>query len=352
MSVNNSENGRITSSAECAANAAAPVRSKNVAAFLAVSAAAVVTPFLGIWGFFALCASYAAALAACSGALRFVFFVPGTALALFIYNVMGTNLIPAGCALGFTLICAAALSVAIYRRKSAAFQTLCVAVTAAVISIASFVLYAMYVYGSVGAALSAAENALGAYLDKVLELLSAAAKRYAEGDMQGASLLGVGELTAVDSAALLRTLVLSVPGTFAGLALVLGWLVQLLSRPFLILFGRRDIVTDKKRIVLPLSLVLIYFAFSLVSLFSEGGTFVSVASSNVASALVPAIFCAGIGYIADFFRRTAGRFPAMLVVMFIFSVLLMPTFFVSFVRMAGIVGTVSAAIRARMTRDR
>lgn len=352
MSVDNSENGKRFASGDGGKDSVAPARSKNLAAFLTVSAAAALTPFLGFVGFLVLCASFAAAVASCSSVLRFAFFLPGTALALFIYNTMGTHPVPAACGLGFVLICSAVLGVAIYRRQSASVQTLAVGVTAAVLAIIAFVSYAMYAYGSVGAALSTAENALGAYLDKVLAVISAAAKRYAEGDPQGASLLSVGELSSIDTSALLRTLILSVPGTFASVALVFGWLVQLLSRPFLALFGRRDIVTDKKRIVLPLSLVIVYLAFSFISAFSSGETLPAVVAENVANALVPAIFCVGVGYIADFFRSPRGRFPTMLVVMFVFSALLMPSFFMTLVRVAGVVGTISAGIRSRMKKDR
>lgn len=352
MSVDNSENSNNVASGNGIGGSAAAVRSKNTAAFLAVTVAAAVTPFLGLWGFLALCASYAAAIAACSCALRFAFFLPGTALALFIYNALGTQPVLAACGFGFVLICAAVLGAAIHLRQSSAVQTLSVGVTAAVVAIAAFVSYALYAYGSVGAAFSAAENALGAYLDRVFAVLADAAKRYAEDDPQGATLLSVGALSSFDTKSFLRTLILYAPGTLAGAALVFGWIVQLVSRLFLTLFGRRDIVTDRKRIVLPISLVLVYLAASLVSLFSSGETFLAVSAANVASAIVPAIFCVGVGYVADFFRSSRGRFPAMLVVMFIFSALLMPSFFISLVRMAGVVGTIAAGIRSRMMKNR
>ncbi len=366
MSVDNSRNGRGFASGDGTGGERAAVQSKNFAAFVAVSVAAVVTPFLGIWGFLALCGSYAAALAACSSKLKYAFFLPATALALLIYDTLGMSVFLGAAGFAFVLVCAAVLGIAIYRRQSATLQALSVALTAVLIVCAAALSYAIYAYGSVGAAVEAAREALGAYLERLFALIASAARRYAENDPQAAQMLSVGELASVDTEEILRTVLLSAPGFAAGLALVFGWLVQLVSRPFVVLIGRRDIVTDKKRIALPMSFAIVYLAAALIASFSAEESVLTVAASNVSSALVPAIFCVGVGYVVDFFRaprvvRGPGggyvpgarpRFPAMLVVMFIFSALVMPTFFVSLVRVAGVVGTIAAGIRSMTPKNK
>lgn len=328
-----------------------PLNGKASAAFWAVTAAAALTPFLGAAAFLALSSAFAAATAACKTKLKYFFFVPGAAMALVIYYMQGSVLL-GGLALAFSLLCGAALGVVLRRRQSASVQTLTGGAVAYFFVFAVFVSFAMYAFGSVSAATEAVRSYLSTYMDEVFRILENAVVRYSEGDPQGAAALNLAAIPEIDRDAFVRSLILSFPGVAAGCALFFGWLAQLLARPFLILFGRRDMVTDKRRIVLPLSLVIVYLAVTLIASFSAEDTVLTVAAANVADALVPALFCVGVGYIADFVRAGRGRFPVMFAVMFILGALLMPSLCISLVRAVGVAVSLVRGIRAHMPSDR
>ena len=320
---------------------------KKFAAFLFVTLFAALVPFAGL----AAAAALIPALAACVGALRtpakYLYFIPGGAICVALFFVLNISPEVYGAILSTGVIGGFALGVAIRKKASATAQTVTLTVTMCLCFLAMVAAYAFTVFGSIGDFVKAAYDYAVARFAPFADALDSAVDKYASADPQSAQMLKVYSLSALDPKEVVRSAMLSLPGLIGFAAFTAGWAMQLLSRVFLKILGRGDLITEKRRIAIPASLAVIFLILRLTTYFMSGESLFSVCAVNVANALFPAMLIVGGGFVFGTIRSTRSRFSVMFIIMFSLSALIMPAVFLSALTVAGVIGTVVRAVRER-----
>lgn len=325
---------------------------KKFAAFLCVTLSALSVSLFGIAGFIALVPAFAATVAALDTPLRFLYFIPGAAVSVGICFAFDSS--PAICAvqIGCAVVCGFALGAALKRRASATAQSVTTAVTVYLLAAAAGIIVSLSFFGSIPDALRAAYNYAVEIFKEMMSVFESAAKHYAEIDPNAAAALDLSAYSAIDSDEAVRTVMFRLPGIFAAAAFVFGWVSQLLSRLFLLIIGRRDMITEVRRLKSPLSLAIIFFVLRLITFFISGESVFFLSSANVVTALYPFMIIIGAGYLIDIVRKTKNRFSIMILIMFSISALILPSVFIPVLSVAGVIGTVVDAVKNKMETDR
>lgn len=332
-------------------NTANTAVARKFAAFLSVTLAALLVPMFGAAALIALIPAVASLIAAVRGGVKYLYLIPGTAGAVGLCFVFGLSFSLYGAILAAGLLCGLLLGVAVKARASAMAQTLTVAVFVFAAVAAGVAFAAFTYYGSLSAAVEAAYKSAVEFFAGVSSAVDRAVASYSAADPRGAATLRVASLSGLDPDETVRAIMLALPGLCAFFAFVIGWAEQFLARAFLALYGRRDLITEKRRLALPASLAVIFLILRIVTYFSSGASMFSVCAANVVTALSPAIMIVGAGFIFDMIRAPGSRFSVMFIIMFALSAVFMPAFLLSFLGVAGIVGTIAQAIRRRREKD-
>ena len=327
------------------------VAERKFAAFLAVTLTALAVPLFGVFALIAFIPAAAACFAAVRGGAKILLFIPGCAGAVAACFAFGLSPELYGAVLGVGLICGAALGFAVKRRASATAQTVTAAVVIFAFAAALVVALAYTSYGSLSEAIDSVYKAAVNGFANFSSALDRAVEKYAASDPQAASMLEVYSLSGLDAEEVVRSLTLSLPGIIAAAAFLIGWIEALLSRVFLIWFGRRDLITDVRRLAVPASLAIIFFVLRIVTFFASGASLFAVCASNVVTALYPIMLFVGAGFLVDIVRSSRSGFSIMFIIMFALAAFFMPAVFVSALSAAGVVGTVVKAIRDRRAKD-
>ena len=328
---------------------AAP-REKKLAAFLVVTALAVGMPLVGIAAFAALVPALAACIASGRSGARYLYFIPGAALSVALGFALGVSLPLYGTMLGGAVVCGTLLGVAAKRRASATAQTVTAALAIFAVAAAAIAVVSYSVFGSVEDALRAAYDYAVDAFASVAATLESAVANYTAADPQGASALELYSLTGLDATEVVRSFMLAMPGLVAAVSFVFGWVWQLAARLFLAMFGRRDMITDVRRVAIPASLAVIFLVLRLMTLFGSQESLFFVCASNVVTALGPVMLVVGGGFLLDVARRGRSRFSIMFIIMFAISSFIMPSIFFSVLPIAGVIGTVVRSLRERRER--
>ena len=326
-------------------------RGRPLAAFLVVTALCAAVPLFGIAAFAVLVPAFAGCVAATRGCVKYLFFIPGCAVAVWLCFALDLPIGLYGAMLGAAVVCALALGISAARRAGATAQTLTASVTLFVVAAAIVAVVSYNVFGSVEAAVGAAYDAAVSRFASFGEILDAAVARYSMQDPQAASALELYSLSGLDAGEVVRSLMLSLPGLLAAAAFVFGWAWQLFCRVFLTVFGRRELITDERRVSVPVSVAVIFFILRFLTFFGSGASVFFVCASNVVTALYPVMLVVGGGFLLDVARQGRSRFSIMFVIIFAVSALIMPAVFVSALSIAGVIGTVVRALRERREKS-
>ena len=324
---------------------------RSLAAFLIVMACAVCVPLLGVAAFAALVPALAACIAALRSGAKYLYFVPGTVAAVALCFALDITPAFYCTMLGAAIVCGTALGIAAKLRASATAQTLTASIALLIVAAGAVAVVSHYVFGSVEQAVRAAYNYAVDALTSFGAALDRAVASYSAKDPQAASALELYSLSGLDASEVVRSLMLSLPGLLAAAAFVFGWAWQLLSRVFLTIFGRRDMITAERRVAIPATVAVIFLVLRLVTFFASGDSLFFACASNVVVALYPVMLVVGGGFLIDVARSGRSRFSIMFVIMFAISAVIMPSVFVSALSVAGVIGTIVRAMREKREKN-
>ena len=313
---------------------------RRTAALIAVTVACALVPVFGLIALVVFAAAYAACFYAFPSPISYLVFIPGAAIATGITGALGYS--PTLClgAILFAYAVSLTLCVTIHDRASASICTLYPTVAIVVLGTICLLGYAISQYGTPHAAINAAYRGVVSGISEFFELLRNELSKYV--NLTGSQLASVlGELSLSDSSteALARSVMLSLPGYAVATAFVVGWICQLVSRPFLKLAGRNDLLPKEKRLRIPGVMIAVYLIVRVISLTGEE-TLLGIMSINGVIGLRPLFYIVGGGTLVRLFSRLRPPFSLVFGAIFILWMLSSPALLPSVLVASAIYATI------------
>jgi len=308
-----------------------PKKDHTVITLILLSVLSLSFNYLGIISILLVSAVCGVGLASSTSKAKLVAPIPGVFFAYLIARVIQVSHQSYVIAYLIGVVVGFVLYISLRNNNSASWQVFKLSLTFAVIF---GLLGGLYIYSKFGS-VSNAQDALSSVITNFLT-------QYKENlltmDTTGTVEQMMGNV-AFDKLADEMTVI--IPGMFIFVCEALGWLVSIIARGFLSMYGRNDLFPKPRVIVLPVSSVILFvIAFFLTLSTSDMAYFVG---QNLVIALVAPFFCVGI----TSFRANAmqkGKSSVLLIIAVVLA-LFLPMVLLYSVVAAGLISTVKNGIK-------